>query len=433
MSRIISRRHFLRASVTVASALAFPNVIPASVLGANAPSKRINVANIGQGWQGRVLLSCCHRRADVQVVAVCDVHKGVRDLFCKVTNSRYAKRMSKGEYKGCKTFEDYRELLQMSDLDAVTITVPDHWHGLIAVAACKAGKDVYCEKPLALTNWESRAIADAAKQYGTVFQTGSQQRSNRAFRFASELVRNRTIGKVKEVWVSIIGGPSKPFCDLPEEPVPAGLNWDFWLGPSPWRPYNFELAHDDWTQGWANWRGYGEFAGGALADFGAHHFDIAQWGLGADHTGPVEVIPPDGKDVKNLTYTYADGAKMYVGNKVPGSATQWIGEKGWVAVNRGDWLQTEPAILVGMQFGPNDIHLYESKDHFDNWFTCIRSRRPTICTAEIGHRTATICQIGIIAFRLGRALKWDPKAEKFPGDEQANRLLSRAMRAPWTL
>ena len=432
MSQRISRRYFLKGTATAAGALAFPNLIPASVLGANAPSNRINVANIGQGAQGRGHLGYCLGRADVQVVAVCDVHKGVRDHFCEATNSRYADRTSKGGYKGCKTFEDYRELLAIPDLDAVTIGVPDHWHGLIAVAACKAGKDVYCEKPLALTNWESRAIADAARGNSTVFQTGSQQRSNRAFRYACELVRNGVIGKVKEVWVSI-GGPSKPFCDLPEEPVPAGLNWDFWLGPSPWRPYNSVLAPDGWTHSFPNWRGYGEFASGGQADFGAHHFDSAQWGLGTDHTGPVEVIPPDGKDVKNLTYTYADGVKMIVGNRVPGSATQWIGEKGWVAVNRGDWLQTEPANLAGTQFGPNDIHLYESKDHFDNWFTCIRSRKPTICTAEIGHRTATVCQIGIIAFRLGRPLKWDPKTEKFPGDEQANRLLSRSMRPPWTL
>ena len=432
MNQKLSRRHFLRASATAAGALAFPNLIPASVLGANAPSKRINLANVGQGAMGRGHLGYCLGRQDVQVVALCDVHKGVREHFCEEVNKRYAERTSKGEYKGCKTFEDYREMLELPDLDAVTIAVPDHWHGLIAVAACKAGKDVYCEKPLALTNWESRAIADAAKANGTVFQTGSQQRSNRAFRYASELVRNGCIGKVKEVWVSI-GGPSKPFCDLPEEPVPAGLNWDFWLGPSPWRPYNSALAPDGWTHSFPNWRGYGEFASGGQADFGAHHFDIAQWGLGTDHTGPVEVIPPDGKEIKNLTYTYADGVKMYVGNKLPGSATQWIGEKGWVAVNRGEFLQTEPASLAGTQFGPGDVHLYESRDHFDNWFSCIRTRKPTICTAEIGHRTATICQIGIIAFRLGRPLKWDPKAEKFPGDEQANRMLGRAMRAPWTL
>ena len=336
-----------------------------------------------------------------------------------------------------RVYADFEEMARKEAgrtdaIDFVVIAAQNDSHYPAAKAFLEQGIHVMCEKPLALTNWESRAIADAARGNSTVFQTGSQQRSNRAFRYACELVRNGVIGKVKEVWVSI-GGPSKPFCDLPEEPVPAGLNWDFWLGPSPWRPYNSVLAPDGWTHSFPNWRGYGEFASGGQADFGAHHFDIAQWGLGTDHTGPVEVIPPDGKDVKNLTYTYADGVKMIVGNRVPGSATQWIGEKGWVAVNRGDWLQTEPANLAGTQFGPNDIHLYESKDHFDNWFTCIRSRKPTICTAEIGHRTATVCQIGIIAFRLGRPLKWDPKTEKFPGDEQANRLLSRSMRPPWTL
>ena len=429
---MISRRHFLKASATAAGALAFPNVIPAVVLGANAPSKRITTASIGLGAQGRGHLGYCLGRSDVQVLAVCDVDRGKREHFRETAEKRYADRAGQASYAGVKDYEDFREVLARPDLDAVTIGVPDHWHGLIAVAACKAGKDVYCEKPLALTNWESRAIANAAKQCGTVFQTGSQQRSNRAFRFASELVRNGAVGKVKEVWVSI-GGPSKAFCDLPAEPVPDTLNWDFWLGPSAWRPYHHDLAPTGWTHSFPNWRGYGEFASGGQADFGAHHFDIAQWGLGTDHTGPVEVIPPDGKDVKNLTYTYADGVKMYVGSKVPGSATQWIGEKGWVAVNRGDWLQTEPASLAGTHWGPGDIHLYESKDHFDNWFTCIRSRKPTICTAEIGHRTATICQIGIIAFRLGRPLKWNPKTECFPGDEQANRLIGRAMRGPWTL
>jgi predicted dehydrogenase len=383
---------------------------------------------MGQGHLG-----ACLGREEVQVVAGCDVDKVRADHVREATEKRYADRTAKGEYRGCKTFEDFRELLSMPDLDAVTIGVPDHWHALIAVAACKAGKDVYCEKPLALTNRESRAIADAARQNGRIFQTGSQQRSNRSFRFASELVRNGTIGKVKEVWVSI-GGPSKPFCDLPEEPVPPTLNWNFWLGPSAWRPYHHDLAPDGWNYpNFPNWRGYGEFASGGQADFGAHHYDIAQWGLGTDHTDPVEVVAPDGKDIKQLTYTYADGTKMYVGNKLPGSAVQWFGEKGWVAVNRGEFLQTEPAKLASIQWGPGDIHLYESRDHFENWFSCIRSRKPTICTADIGHRTATICQIGIIAFRLGRTLKWDPEAERFICDDIANNMLSRPMRSPWIL
>jgi predicted dehydrogenase len=426
MNHKLSRRNFLKLS---AGALAFPSIVPASVFGAN---NRINVASIGLGAQGRGHLGYCLGRADLQVIGVCDVARDKREHFRDESLKRYADRAGQATFKGVKDYEDFRELLARPDLDAVTIGVPDHWHAVIAVAACKAGKDVYCEKPLALTHWEGRAIADAAKHYGRVFQTGSQQRSNRAFRFACELVRNGTIGKVKEVWVSI-GGPSKPFCDLPAEPVPEGLNWDFWLGPSAWRPYHHDLAPIGWTHGFPNWRGYGEFASGGQADFGAHHFDIAQWGLDTDDTGPVDVTPPDGKDVKNLTYTYADGVKMYVGSKCPGSATQWIGEKGWVAVNRGEFLQTEPAHLAGIQFGPGDIHLYESRDHFDNWISCMKTRRPTICPAEIGHRTATICQIGMVAFRLGRTLKWDPKAERFTGDDDANRLLRRAMRAPWTV
>lgn len=425
----LSRRKILKLST---GALAFPTIVPASVRGANAPSNRIHVAAIGVGAQGRGHLGYCAGRADLQVIGICDVAKDRGQHWLEATNKKYAERIGKNEAKAVDLYEDFRELLARPDLDAVTIGVPDHWHAVIAVAACKAGKDVYCEKPLALTHQEGRAIADAAQRYGRVFQTGSQQRSNRAFRFACELVRNGAIGKVQEVWVSI-GGPSKAYCDLPPEPVPASLNWDFWLGPTVWRPYHHTLAPEGWETGFPNWRGYGEFASGGQADFGAHHFDIAQWGLGTDDTGPVEVTPPNGKDVKHLTYTYADGVKMYVGNRLSGSATQWIGEKGWVAVNRGEFLQTEPAHLAGLQFGPGDLHLYESKDHFDNWISCMRTRRPTICTAEIGHRTATICQIGIIAFRLGRTLKWDPQAERFSGDEDANRMLRRAMRAPWTV
>lgn len=433
MKQKISRRQFLKLTGATAGALAFPTIVPSTVFGANAPSNRITVGCIGRGKQAIGLMRSSMGIPNVQFISVCDVDKGRVKAGIQEVNRTYAAKMGTGEYKGCTGHEDFREMLANPELDAVIIATPDHWHGLIGVAACKAGKDVYLEKPIALTHHEGRAIADAAKKYGTVFQVGSMQRSNRSFRFSSELVRNGLIGKVKEVWISI-GGPSSPFCDLPAQPVPPTLNWDFWLGPAPWRPYHSDLAPDGANyRNYPNWRGYDEFASGAQADIGAHHYDIAQWGLGTDHTGPVEVVPPNGKEVETLTYTYADGVKMYVGSKLRSSAVQWIGEKGWVAVNRGDFLQTEPASLADLQLGPDSIRLYKSNNHMQNWIDCIRTRKPTICTAEIGHRTATICQIGMIAFRLGRPLKWDPNTERFVGDDVANRMLSRPMRSPWVL
>ena len=430
----LSRRSFLQRSAAVAAGAAMPLVLPARLLGQSAPSKRINVAIIGIGAQGRFHFRYMSVHPEVQFVGICDVDKVRREHFAEAANTLYAAQKGLASYDGVKTYNDFRELLARPDLDAVLIATPNHWHSVIAIAACRAGKDVYCEKPLADTVHESRAMADAARQYGTVFATGSQQRSDNTFRFACELVRNGKIGKLKEVWVNI-GGPPKTFCDLPAEPCPEGLDWDRWIGPSLWRPYNSKLAPDSWDYpGFPNWRGYAQFGGGGQSDWGAHHFDIAQWGLGADATGPVDVTYHGASAKPRYTYTYADGVKMYVGMKVQGAGPTWIGEKGQVSVNRNAFLRTEPASLATVRFGPGDLRLYESKSHFQNWVDCIKTRRDPIASAETGHRSSSVCAIGLIAARLpGRTLRWDPQAERFTNDEEANRLLRREMRAPWTV
>lgn len=426
----LSRRNFLKCS---AAGLAFPFIVPRSVFGRNAPSNRINTAIIGIGAQGRGHLGHMLGHSELQVLGVCDVHGGRAEHYRDDANKRYAGKTGTASYNGVRSFIDFREMFAtLGSLDAVVIATPDHWHGLPAVAACEAGLDVYCEKPLGHTFHESRAMADAARRHGTIFQTGSQQRSDSTFRFGAELVRNGRIGKIKEVWVAI-GGPPKLFCDLPADEKPASLNWDLWIGPAPYRPYSKVLCPDGWDFGFPNWRGYDEYGGGGQYDFGAHHFDIAQWGLGMDDSGPVDVVAPDGKDIKNLTYTYANGIKMYVGSRIKGDATTWVGENGIVSVNRGSFLYTEPASLADERFGPGDIRLYNSPNHFQNWVDGIKTRRDPICTAEIGHRTASVCHLGQIAFRLGRKLQWDPKVERFTNDTEANRLLRREMRAPWTL
>ncbi|MCX7017041.1 MAG: Gfo/Idh/MocA family oxidoreductase [Candidatus Sumerlaeota bacterium] len=428
-SHRLSRREFLTTAATVVAA---PAIIPASALGQGAappPSERITVGLIGLGKIGmgthvRGFLS----ESRVQVVALCDVESQRLQQGKALAEKQYADRLGKGGYKGCDTYGDFRDLVARPDIDGVVIATPDHWHALIAIAAMESGKDVYCEKPMGHSITEARAMAEAARRHGRVFQVGSQQRSDRAFRFACELVRNGRIGKVHTVRVNI-GGPPE-YCNLPPEPTPPTLDWDMWLGPAPWRPFHHTLCPIP-SDGFPPWRSYWEFGGGAMNDWGAHHFDIAQWGLGMDESGPVEVHPPDGKDYTLLTYKYANGVIMTRGDGLKGAATEFIGDNGRVAVNRGQFLVTEPESLKRETFGPGDVRLYDSTSHRGNWLDCMRTRRPTICTADIGYRTATVCHIGNICYLLNRPLRWSPEKERFENDGEANRLLCAFMREPW--
>jgi predicted dehydrogenase len=423
--RRISRRRFLAEAAALGG---FPLVVPGSALGlsgATAPGNRITVAQVGLGWIGETHLNAMLGRTDVHYVAVCDINRQRAEAVRDRINRHYAERSGAGAGAGCDATGDFREVLARADLDAVIVATPDHGHGPIACAAARAGKDVYCEKPLSLTIREGREIVETVNRYGTVFQTGSQQRSNSfgPFRSAAELVRNGRIGKVVSVDVST-GDPPKP-CDLPAEDVPGHIDWDAWVGQAPWRPYHAKLVDKAW-------RPYREFCAGGFGDMGAHHFDIAQWAMDMDTSGPVEVLAPDPSAARpRVSFRYANGSLV---NHVSGNCLglTFTGTEGRLYIGR-DGFWTDPASLKGEPLGPGDLRLYDSRDHHGNWLSCIRTRTACVADAETGHRTATVCHLGNIVYELGRSLTWDPAQEMFPGDEEANRLLGRSRRAACTV
>jgi len=418
----ITRRKFLTGPALAAgTALAFPTIVPRSVFGADAPSERIHIGSIGVGGMGTGNMKGFHGRKDCQVVAVCDVDAGHLERA----------RQSVGLDKRC-AYRDFRELLARDDVDAVVVSTPDHWHVPVSIAAVRAGKDVYCEKPLTLTIAEGRALVQEVRRYGRVLQTGSQQRSSNHFRFACELVRNGRIGKVHTVKVYLPGNNRTCEPSWEPEPVPPGFDYDFWLGPAPWAPYHHQRCH-------YQFRFILDYSGGQVTNWGAHHLDIAQWGLGMDHSGPVEIYG-DGEFPKTGLFTtatrvyfeaiYANGVKLIC--QTGGSHTRFEGTAGWVEVSRGG-LKTEPASLKTTTIKPDEIHLYRSRDHKGNFIECIRTRKRPIADVEIGHRSASLCHLGNIAMLLRRRLRWDPDREQFIGDFEANRMLWRPRRAPWRL
>ncbi len=424
---VSSRRHFLK-TVTAAT-FGTPMLINSSALGANPPSERLTLGFIGVGKMGHGHLGRMVNRSDVQILALCDVQESKRQAAAEVVRGAYSKREEyKNSYKGPDLYLDFRELIGRDDIDAVLIATPDHWHAITAIQAVESGKDVYCEKPMSLTIAEGKAMVDAVRRYGRVFQTGSQQRSSREFRFACEIVRSGRIGKLLTVGVSV-GGPSQD-CYLPAEPVPKGVDWNMWLGPAPWRPYNSILCPPPSFTGYPLWRSYRDYSGGGMTDWGAHHFDIAQWGLGMDGSGPVEIYPPDGQNVKQLTYKYANGVTMTHGDG--GRGVLFTGTEGKVEVSRG-YLRTYPDSLMRHPVGPGEVHLYKSPGHHDDWFRSIRTRQKPICDVEIGYRSVTVCHLGNLAYWLKRPLRWDPAKERFIGDPEADRWLERPKRSPWTL
>lgn len=425
MSLTPTRRQFL------AAAAAAPLIVPRTVLGADekaTPSERVTLGFIGMGTMNRGHLGHFLGQKDAQVVAVCDVDKNRRDSAQKTVEERYAKDNKSGSYKGCASYVDFRELINRKDIDAVVIATPDHWHAIPCLEACKAGKDIYCEKPLTLTIHEAKVLIDAVRKTNRVFQTGSQQRSSNEFRLACELVRSGRIGKLKTVNVNV-GAPSV-WCDLPEEPAEPGLEWDLWLGPAPKRPYNSVLSPRGVHKHFPNWRNYREYSGGMMTDWGAHHFDITQWGLGMDESGPVEIIPPsDPKATKGLRYLYANGVEVVHG---PGGGVQFIGTDGEITVNRGK-LTSSPEQIIKEPLTEKDVHLYKSPGHQRDWLNCIRSRKRTICDVEVGARSVTVCHLGNLAYWNARRLKWDPKTWTFVDNSGDPKWLDRERRDPWQL
>ena len=339
--------------------------------------------------------------------------------------------------KPCATFSDYRKLLDRKDIDAVVVTTPDHWHAPITIHAVQAGKDVYCEKPLSLTVVEGRKMVEAARKYEKIVQTGSQQRSDpkERFRLACELVRSGKVGKLKEV---LVGIPAVNFKGppVPDSDPPAVLDYDFWLGPAPKKPYNEKHVH-------YNFRFFWDYSGGQTTNFGAHHLDIAQWALDMDNSGPIAI---DGKaqyhaenwyevpQTMRITLTYANGVNVILGQgqkDIPQGCT-FVGSDGEIFVDRGK-ITSKPEEIVHEKLGSSDVHLYVSKNHHQNFLDCVKSRKRPICDVEIGHRSATVCHLANIVARLGRKVRWDPSTEQIVGDEQAAAMLARPHRSPYTI
>jgi predicted dehydrogenase len=430
MARLkITRRQFVKGIGGVFAAGAGLPYVLKSTASEVSPGDKITLGFIGVGMQGRGLLWQFLQRQDCRVVAICDVDKQ------KLTRAMEMVAENYGQNEACSGYGDFRELLARRDVDAVVIAAPEHWHGVIAIEACRAGKDVYCEKPMALSINEARQMVEEAKRAGCVFQTGTMQRSDSKFRRACEYVRNGFIGQIKLIQVGIAGSgfPMYPVaCDLSAEQAPDYLDWDMWLGPALWRPYNSRLAPPIEDRGWPHWRDYDEFAGGLMTDWGAHHFDIVQWALGMDKSGPVEIYPEDGKEYKMLTYRYANGVTVVRDDSMPYKEVIFTGTQGQVEVSR-EFLYTKPESLVRKHPGPAEIQLYKSDNHYGNWLDCIRTRKQCVCEAETGCRSLTVCHLGIIAHKLGRPLKWDPAKERFIGDEEADRMLTRTTRSPWRL
>ena len=432
----VNRRQFLKTATGVAAgAIAFPYYVSASALGndgAVAASNRIVMGCIGVGSQGTGNMRGFLGKRQVQLVAVCDVDKRNRDRAKEFVDKRYGN-------SDCKTYPDFRDVIARDDIDALSLAMPDHWHSIPVVMAARAGKDMYGEKPLARTIREGRAMADAVKRYGRIWQTGSWQRSVRNFHRGCELVRNGRIGKVTRVEVGLPtgGGGGDPLIQA----VPADLDWDFWLGPAPWRPY---MKYSNRAPHW-DWRWIMDYSGGQLTDWAGHHIDIAHWGLGFDETGPVEIegkglYPEDGiYDVPTaykFTCKYANGVTMTVANdrqQPKGMGTVWYGEKGWLYVDRGDKLEAEPRGILDEKIGDDEIKLYESRDHQQNFLDCVVSRQETITPIETALRSISVGLLGEIAMLTESKLRWDPDKEVFLNNDRANRLLSRPMRSPWHL
>ncbi len=426
--RHISRRRFLGAT---AGAVAFPSIVPSSVFGASAPSGKITMGCIGVGSQGTGNMNGFLSKGDARVIAVCDVDKGHRDAAKKRVDDKYGN-------SDCVTYHDFRELIARDDIDALSLAVPDHWHAIPVVTAARAGKDMYGEKPLARTIHEGKMMVEAVQRYDRIWQTGSWQRSVDNFRRAAELVINGRAGKINLVEVGLPTGGSTG--NPPVSPVPEGLDWDFWLGPAPWKPfmkYSANAPHWDW-------RWIMDYSGGQLTDWAGHHIDIAHWGLGLDRTGPVEiegkgVYPKDGiYDVPmeyKFTCKYANGVTMVVANDKQvshGMGTCWYGDKGWVHVNRSG-LWAEPKSILEEVIGPEETHLYESRDHQQNFLDCIKTRKETITPIEVAYRSISVGHLGEIAMLLERKVRWDPDKQVFVNDDAANRMMSRPMRSPWHL
>jgi predicted dehydrogenase len=433
-----NRRQFLHTAARAASC-AIPVIIPAAALGRAgrlAPSERIIIGCIGVGNMGTADMRALMTIPDAQVVAVCDVNRTMRDRAKQLVGAHY-------QNADCTAYNDFRELLDRRDIDAVSIASLDSWHVLHALAAVRAGKDVYVEKPLGMSIHEIKVLRDAVHRYGRVFQFGTQQRSSQEFRRACEIVRNGRVGQVHTIKVGVHAGATERsgLKTYTPEPVPDWLDYDLWLGPARWSPYTTaRLTYPHWFH-------ISDYSLGYVSGWGIHHIDIAQWGNSTELTGPVEMegtarFPDDDALCDNplswdTRMKYANGVNLIFTGSGPGfdgvrHGITFEGTDGWVWVNRGS-MDAEPKSLRKEQVGPDEIHLPVSTFHQANFLECVRSRQQTICNIDVAVRSDTVCQLAWCAFQLQRKLRWDPEQEVFVDDPEANAKLTRPLRAPWQL
>ncbi len=445
-----NRRDFIKESALVAAGVAMaPTIVPASVMGKKSgfipPSDRITLGFIGAGNQAGNDARRFLRDERVQITTICDVNAegpgywngsvAGRNPLINTVNETYSEKFGKA-YKGTKGYEDFREVLALKDVDAVVIETPDHWHSIPVMMAAAAKKDIYCQKPLSLTIAEGRAMSNAVKKYDVVFQTGSQQRSDRNFRRVCELVRNGRIGQLKTVTVGLPGGTpdfGKTGDQTETVPVPKGFNYDLWLGPAPDAPYCPARTH-------VNFRWIWDYSGGQVTDWGGHHPDIAQWGMGTEYTGPVRIENVSSKWSDHPVWdtatefhfecVYANGVRLIYTSKDGNTGVKFEGTDGHVWAHRGRHGASSEDIYYS-KIAEDELKLYESNDHYRNFIDCVISRKEPVAPVEIAHRSVSVAHLGNIAMKLNEDLVWDPKKEKFKGNRAANKMLERPMRAPW--
>ncbi|MCE5206243.1 MAG: Gfo/Idh/MocA family oxidoreductase [Porphyromonadaceae bacterium] len=425
MSNQLSRRKFIKtAAVGAVGAAIFPQFLASCKQNKAAGSGEevIRLGFIGLGQQAMYLLKGYLSIEGVQVVAGSDVYGVKRERFLKRVNEHYA---TQEQPPVVDVYENYKDLIAREDIDAVVIATPDHWHAFIAIEAATAKKNIYLEKPLTFTIQEGQKLVKAVRDNGVILAVGSQQRSDPNFQHAVKMVQEGKIGKIERI-NAYVGGPPTPY-DLPEEPLPADLNWLLWLGPSEFVHYNSQLDPpitldpEKNEEFWGAWRWYKELGGGFTTDWGAHMFDIAQWGLGMDGSGPVEIIPAGYKDTKYLTFKYADGAVMTEEpfNEKQTKGVKFWGDKGWIEVSREHYLASDDSLLPPVVEKVEGA--YETKiPHLENFINSLKSKTDPAVPVEIGHRSCTVCTLGNIAYDLGRPIKWDPATETFVDDAEAS-------------
>lgn len=451
----MKRRKFIGQTFTgVAASIGLPTIVPSSVFGKNAPSNKINIGQIGCGRIAREHdLAETLKHDSARIIAACDVDKNRLEDAKRLIDGYYGQKTGNNNYMDTKMYDDYREMLLNKDIDAVMISTPDHWHAQPAMEAALAGKHIYLQKPTSLTISEGRQLCQIVKKKGVVFQVGTQQRSTSQFRIAAELVRNGRIGKLHNIKVGLPGDPSGP--SAPEMPIPNNLNYDAWLGSTPYVPYTEIGVHPQIGYGRPGWLRLEQFGSGMITGWGQHHYDIASWGMDTEYTGPISVeaiaeFPKSGLwNVHGdfmVKAEYANGVSMYTSGGYP-NGIRFEGSEGWIFVSRGNYVASasdpvaaaksskaldasDPKILSSV-IKDSEIKLQISEEHHLNWLEGIQKKTPVLSPVEIAHRICSICLISHIAMKLPGKLKWDPKAERFTNSEKANAMLGRPQRVPY--